>query len=190
MSYGRVEICNYTLAKLGHEDFITDFEENSKAARYFRKLYNITRDSLLRRYLWRFAVKRVILSPLVGEPAFDGGKYFQLPTDCLRVIGVDEASFYGRLSWRTEGDKILAHTDTLKIVYISRVEDESLFDSIFVECFTDKLASDIAIGLTQSYELRDAMQAAFMKNVVMAAHVGATEQDSQKIISETFLEAR
>lgn len=184
----QVEICNLALAKLGHMPFIANIGENSKAANLFSVFWEPVRDSLLREYLWKFARQRVTLAPLVDAPVFDGGNYFQLPSDSLRVVAPSESYRYGYGRWFVEGDKIVADTNALSIVYIKRVEDTALFDPCFVQALAAKLAYECAMPLAQSQSLKDQMLNEYKMAVVKAAFVGATEQDSDKFLAEAFIQ--
>lgn len=185
----QVEICNLALGKLGSDSFITSIDDGTKSARYLKLFYNPTRDALLRSHLWRFARKRAILAPLVDAPLFDGGNYFQIPEDCLRVIGTDLDYFgsYGR--WFVEGNKIVADTDVLNIVYTMRIEDEGLFDPLFVEAFATNLAYEACMPIAQSSSMKNDLLKEKQGAIIRAAHAGATEQDSSTFVSETFLKA-
>ena len=185
----QVEICNLALAKLGHMQFITSMGEASKAANLLNIFYNPGRDSLIREFLWKFARKRVQLAPLSASPLFDGGSYFQIPTDCLRVVSPGDTyrQQYGR--WFVEGDKIVADTSSLNLVYLQRIEDPNLFDPVFVQAFAAKLAYELAMPLAQSQSLKDQMNNEYKSMIVKAAFVGATEQDSDVFLAETFLQA-
>jgi hypothetical protein len=186
----QVEICNLAIGKLGSTSFITDInDQNSKNALYCRLFYAPTRDALLRSHLWKFARKRAVLAPLVDAPLFDGGKYFQLPTDCLRIVGtdMDYQSAYGR--WFVEGNKIVADTDVLNIVYIAKIEDESFYDPLFVQAFALYLAHEMAPAIAQSESMKGNLSNEMQAAIIRAAHAGSTEQDSQAFISEVFLKA-
>jgi hypothetical protein len=186
----QVEICNLAIGKLGSTSFITDInDENSKNALYCRLFYGPTRDALLRSHLWKFARKRAVLAPLVEEPLFDGGKYFQLPTDCLRVVGADEDYFHNYGRWFVEGNKIVADTDVLNIVYIAKIEDESLYDPLFVQAFALYLAHEMAPAIAQSESMKGNLSNEMQAAIIRAAHAGSTEQDGQAFISEVFLRA-
>lgn len=184
-----VQICNLALAKIGSDSFITSIDEDTKSARHCKIFYEPIRDSLLRSHLWRFARKQYQLAPLVIEPLFDGGYYFQMPDDCLRVVMPDEEYFmsYGR--WSVEGDKILADTSVLQIVGIDRVSDPAKFDPIFVEALATRIAHELAMPIAQSESLKGILKADARELIIRAAHVGATEQDSQKFISEVLVRA-
>jgi hypothetical protein len=186
----QVEICNLAIGKLGSTSFITDInDENSKNALYCRLFYGPTRDALLRSHLWKFARKRAVLAPLVEEPLFDGGKYFQLPTDCLRVVGADEDYFHNYGRWFVEGNKIVADTDVLNIVYIAKIEDESLYDPLFVQAFALYLAHEMSPAIAQSESMKGNLSNEMQAAIIRAAHAGSTEQDGQAFISEVFLRA-
>lgn len=189
MSLNPIQICNMALAKIGSDSFITSFDDGTKAARHLSIFYEPIRDSLIRSHLWRFARKQYQLAPLVEQPLFDGGYYFQMPTDCLRVVVPDEQYFnaYGR--WSVEGDKILADTNVLNIVGLQRVTDTALFDPIFTEALATKLAHELCLPLAQSESLKNALKADARELIIRAAHIGATEQDSQKFISEVLIGA-
>ncbi len=186
------EICNLGVAKIGHEDFITSLSENSKAAKYMNAFYEPIRDEIIRSHLWRFARKRAVLAPLTDSPAFNNGGeyYFSYPDDCLRIVGTDEAFFQSGEPWSREGDKIVAKTSVLNIVYLYRVENVSLFDPSFVNCFSTRLAYEACLPLTKDSSLKDQMSAEYRQTLLRAAHASATEQDGQKFISEAFLGAR
>lgn len=184
------EICNLALAKIGHEGFITSLTENSKGARYMNVYYKPMRDAVLRGYLWRFARKTAVLAPLVATPDFYEGKYFQYPNDCLRIIGTDRVYFEQGGVLKREGDKILADTDVLNLVYIYRVTDPELFDPMFVDALAARLAYEAALPITKSQSLKDQMEKEYNKSVIRAARASATEQDGEKFISEAFIGRR
>jgi hypothetical protein len=177
------------LAKIGSDSFITSFDDGTKAARHLSIFYEPIRDSLLRSHLWRFARKQYQLAPLTAEPLFNGGKYFQIPTDCLRVVVPDDNYFYAYGRWSVEGDKILADTNVLNIVGLQRVVDTALFDPIFTEALATRLAHELCMPLAQSESLKNALKNDSRELIIRAAHVGATEQDSQKFISEVLIGA-
>ena len=190
MSSSEVEICNLAIAQVGSESFITSLSDTDvKTARLCSIFYGPIRDSLLRSHLWRFARKQYQLAPLVEEPLFNDGYYFQMPTDCLRVVVPDDEYFqmYGR--WSVEGNKILADTSLLNIVGIARITDTSYFDPIFTEALATRLAHELCMPLAQSAELKQILKADMRELTIRAAHVGATEQDSQKFISEVLIQA-
>lgn len=184
------QICNLAVAKLGHENFISSLTEESKAARVFNVLYVPIRDYVLRSHLWKFARKRAVLSPLSAGPAFDEGNYFQIPEDCLRVVGTDEDYRKNYGTWRVDGGKIIAETEVLNLVYITSGVNVALFDPMFVDAFACKLAHEGSMPITKDSGLKDRMLQEYNRSVIKAASVNATEASADAFISEMFIGAR
>lgn len=184
------EICNLALAKTGHEGFITSLSENSKGAKYMNAFYAPIRDELIRSHLWRFARKSVQLAPLVEKPSFDGTYYFQYPNDCLRIVGTDLSYLYGGGKWAREGDKIIADTDVLNLVYLYRVENVALMDAGFIDALACRLAFEACMPITKDSGLKEQLRREARDSLIRAAHASATEQDGQKFVSEAFIGVR
>lgn len=189
MAISEIQICNMALSKLGEEQRINSFNDNTKAAQKCAIFYEPARQALLAEFLWRFARKREVLAPLVDAPSFDGGNYFQKPTSCLRIVGTDEDYRYGYGRWLSEGNKIIADTTALKLVYIADITDVTLFDAAFVQALACKLAIDLSIPMTQSNTRRSEMIDEFRAYRTSSAFISATEIDSEKFIAESFIGA-
>lgn len=187
------EICNLAIAKIGHEGFIASLDEDSKGARIFNNIYIPTRDAVLSQHLWRFARKRAVLAPLTEVPPFrniTGENYFQYPDDCLRIIGTDQEYFASGTPWAREGDKIIAPTDTLKLVYIQRVKEPTFYDPCFVDALACRLGMEASTSILKDKQMREQMQRDYDRSILRAAHASATEQSGERYISEAFLSAR
>lgn len=185
-----VEIANLALAKIGHEGFITSFEEGSKGARYMNQFYEPMRQVLLRSKLWKFARKRATLAPLVEQPAFDEGYYFQYPDDCIRIVGTDREYFERGERWLREGDRIIADTEALNIVYIRNIKDVAKFDPMFIDVFASRLGYEASMPIMKSQQVKEQMGAEYNRSLIRAANAGATETDGLKFIAEAFIQAR
>lgn len=190
MASSPVEICNLALAKMGHEGFITSLSEDSKGAKYMNAFYAPMRDELIRSHLWRFARKSVTLAPLVETPPFDGAYYFQYPDDCLRIVGTDQSYLFSGDKWAREGDKIIANTNVLNLVYLYRVETVSYMDASFVDALACRLAFEGCMPIMKDSGLKEQLRREARDALVRAAHASATEQDGQKFISEAFIGVR
>lgn len=186
----KVGICNIALARIGHEPFISDLSEDSKAARQCNVLYPQILDSLLREYIWRFSIKRVTLAKTTETPAFDGGNYFNLPSDFIRVIGTSVDDRYSYKPWSVEGNKIRARDESFDLVYCARIEDTSLYDTIFIDALANRLGMELCGSLVRDSGVKQTMFDLYDRSVRKAAYVSATEHDSTTILSEQFLRAR
>lgn len=143
-------ICNQALVKLGVPRILS-LSDATQPARYCNEIYAITRDEVLRSHDWNFARKRAVLSELADEPLFGWDHQYELPSDCLRVRQLnsfeeDEA----RPSWEVEAGRILTDEETASIIYTFRQEDSELYDPLFIEALSLKLAAKLCTPLTGS----------------------------------------
>ena len=143
-------ICNLALGKLGAGSIIS-IEENSPEGRACRLHYQQTRDEVLRSHRWNFAIKRVELSRLSDAPAFGWSYQYQLPVECLRILQVNGYQEWEDPDcWEVEGGKLLTDEETVQAKYIASVTDANLYDPLFIEALSLKLASKICVPLTGS----------------------------------------
>lgn len=143
-------ICNLALSKFGSKR-IQSLDDASPEARACKLNYGPTRDEVLRAQRWNFATQRVTLSRLSGAPPFGWSAWYQLPTDCLRVLQLNGwESHEQRDRWEVEGSRLLTDQDTAQIQYIARITDGNLYDASFIKAFACKLAAEICRPLMGS----------------------------------------
>lgn len=150
MTTSAVSICSNALLDVGAQT-IASFDESSDRATIVANRWESVRDAVLRSHPWNCAVKRVILAPEVGTPAFDYAYAFALPGDWLRTLQVGE---YGQeIDYKTESGTILAHVTALRLRYIWKNTEPASWDAMLVEAMTKAMASAIAYPITQSASL-------------------------------------
>jgi len=148
MGCTQTELANVALGHLG-EARILNIDEQSPQAEHCRRMWNLTRDGLLRQRHWNFALRLAFLSPLANAPAFGWGWAYQLPEDYLLAVelnsrrgGTSEARF------EIIGNQLHCADCEARLQYVRRVEQTSLWDAAFCEAFCLKLASAIAPSIT------------------------------------------
>ena len=92
--------------------------------------------------------------------------------------------------YKIEGRKLLTDEGTAKILYISRTEDVNLFDSMFVEALSAKIAAELAITLVESNTLYSNMMEMYSRKLSDARSMDAQESGYREIISDTWIESR
>lgn len=142
-----VSICSNALLMLGAQT-INDLSENNERARLANNLYPSARDGILRIHPWNSCIKRVTLAPDVAPPEFDYSYQFTLPSDWLRTLSVGEHGY--EEDYRTEGRKILANTNVLRLRYIFANYNEGSWDAGLVDLMTLKMAALMAYAITSS----------------------------------------
>ena len=188
-----VEICNGALNQLGATTILS-LTEDSKNARLCNSRFTQVRDGVFRSHPWNCLQKRIELAQDTTTPAW-GFKYaYTLPADCLRLLRIlDYDSNY-----KVEGRKILSNTETMKILYVSRVTDPNEYDELLRETLSSSLAADIAFAVTSNNTTATNMYNLFQDKLKDARFVDSTEgqnvdQDlgmADQIDASTFINSR
>ena len=195
MASSPTDICNLALGHLG-EAPIASMDDDSVAARACARHYPGTRDQLLRSHRWNFAQARATLTRLNEAPAFGWSYQYALPSDCLRVLEVNDSEV-GDVETDTfivEGRFLLTDADAVRMVYLRRIEETSEFDELFTECFALKLAivlSETIRGTTS--KTADLAQMYERVTAPLARRIDANEGRRRKgliSVSSAFVRAR
>jgi hypothetical protein len=155
----RTAVMNRALIKLGRER-IADETEESEPARVMASIFDDLARTTLRSQIWSFAKARASLAALSTAPAFGWVRAFQLPSDFLRVVQVNdywdfalfrEATQEEVVPFEIEGRTLLTDfAAPLKLRYIRDVSSEvETWDASFVEAFSCRLASEACETLTK-----------------------------------------
>lgn len=184
-----VGICNSALIKIG-EDTITALSEDTKAARLCNQIYNATRDAVLRAHIWNFAIKRVELAVNTTAPVFEYSNAFDLPSDCLRVLNLEDSDTMTSIVFKVEGRQLVTNESTAKIRYISRVEDPNQFDDLFKEALSARLAYELAYPLAESNTLMQNMYSVYKDKLSEARTMDGQEGTPDQLISREWTDSR
>lgn len=147
----QVSIINRALEKIGCKP-ITNITDNTEEARSANRVWEQVRKDMLCEGNWTFAIKRENLNTVTDTIDWerDSMDYiFQLPSDFVKMVGVSDR----RAIWTIEGDKLITDYDEIGIKYIYDLTDVIKFSSLFIEAMTDKLAAEMAFGLTSNPEV-------------------------------------
>ena len=185
MATSVVQIVNNALVKIGANAILT-LTEDSEAARAANLIYEQIRDSCIRDHVWNFAVNRVELAQNSTAPAFEFSYQYNLPSDCLRVLQMEDMSTL----YKIEGGKLLTDEGTAKILYLARVEDVNLFDAMFVEALSARLAAELSVTLSESNTLYSNMMEMYNRKIADARSMDAQESGYIEIVADTWLDSR
>ena len=190
-----IDICNLALAHLGEAQIVSLVEDNARAAACNLR-YAFVRDEVLRAHRWNFAQKRAGNIAQLTVPAFGWAASYLLPDDCLRVCefnGTEEGQIIGN-EYIIEGRAILTNATTVNIVYISREEDVSKYDSIFINALALKLAAALTENIRGTSEKSGDLMAAYERiTSPLARRVDANEGRRRKgmiAMNSSFINAR
>lgn len=188
------EIANLALLKLGSEETLLALTDPTVAGRVMNRLFNPVRDAELRRYHWKFAIKRDALLALVDSPAWGYQRQFPMPADFLALIQVNEWYVKGykqQALWSVEDRKILTNLEApLKIRYIRQVPNSGEFDPLFVEALACKLAFEGCEKITQSNTKKDGLRQDYMQAMKEAIRCDAIENPPDELPWGSWLMSR
>lgn len=185
MATSNVQIVNNALVRIGGSSIIS-LDENSEAARAANLIYEQTRDAVLRDHLWNFAMSRASLAANAVAPAFGYVYSYALPTNCLRVIQLEEKS----MVFKIEGRNLLTDESPARIIYVSQVTDPNQFDAMFTEALSARLAAELAITIAESNSLYQNMMEVYRMKITDARSIDGQESGEPEIVSDTWLDSR
>ncbi len=172
-----LDICNLALSKLG-ESPIPDIDANgSPAARQCYLHYHPTRREILCAHRWSFAQEmREIESSQQPNHLLDNQEQHlphSLPSDCLRVLSVNQSS------WILRGRSVYTRHSPIKLLYINDCEDTSLFEPLFIDALATRLAYKMCTALTSSSTLKQSLAEEYTRiSLPGAAHFNAVQSHS------------
>jgi len=185
-----VGICNSALIKIGAAR-ITSLTEGSKNANLCNEQYAKLRDSELRGHTWNFAKTRVKLAQISGAPVSGFDYHYQLPTDWLRAIAAyDSDADQGVLTYEIKGDRLLADSTDVYLVYVRQVTDPNDMDAMFREALAYRLAAELAIPIASSGSLHDRMMRGFGSALRRAKSADAIEDFPEQFPSSPWVTGR
>ena len=196
----QVAIINRALTKLGATRIVA-LTDNTKEAREMAATYDIVLDSELRANRWSFSIKRANLAADITAPLFGYSHRFALPSDYLRALmvgdywpGFDWSDYRtgpDGQDWLIENGFILNNSSgPLRLRYIARITDTSLFDSLFVEVLASRLAVTLCEPITQSNSKIEAKKAEYKDAIWEARRANAFEKVGDELPEDDWLLAR
>lgn len=174
-----IEICNEALIGIG-EDTIVALTDDNKPARLLTRLYERSRDQLLRAHPWNFATARVALAQNTGTPVYEYSLAYQLPQDCLRVLDIDASLDYIEPDYAVEGDQLLCDYTAVSIKYIKRITDPNIMSADFRTLLSAFLSKKLAIPLTDSRTRYNDAKDNYDEELMRVRHTDAIETPSPK----------
>ncbi len=188
-----VDICNLALYLIGQGrkiSSITDYSDNTSAT--MASWYDITRQQMLREFIWNFSKGRKILARLTEAPEFDYPDAYQLPDDFVRLISIGEKG-YEIGDYDIQGKTIYCDNGgatSLQLRYVKNIEDVSLFDATFKICLAQRLALNTAF----SFELKNAaverLNAQYTLDIRAAVGVDGQEKPVRYVTGSRSMSAR
>ena len=187
-----VDICNSALNLLGAST-ISALTDDSKNARLCNQRYEPVRNRVFRSHNWNCLIKRVQLAANSTDPVIEFDKSYALPSDCLRVLKIHNAttdSIASNLVYKIEGRNIITDETTVYLIYIALDEDPNNYDSYLREAISHQLAADLAYAITNNATLANNYMTRADERLREARFIDATENSLDTVEANEFTDAR
>lgn len=175
------------------EAAVQDQLTNSAPIKWLNRNYEHARDVLLRSYVWNFAIEYHELNEIATTGWNGGWDYkYGLPNNWLRVLPFTE---YGERRNRTiphvvRGNYLYTHHTPARVSLIMRVEEEGMFDPLFVEALAAKLALGMANKFTGKNKYIELAGNMLNNAVAKAEEIDTLEGSAEPIENYDIIDAR
>lgn len=183
-----LEIAKYAFTRAGAKTIDDLSDPESKAAKSFLSVYQITRKSLLRQHPWNFAKKRERLALKDGVQNPEYKNVFQLPPDYIAALKINEKYVYSStlyeyedqvdmdFSWEIEADSnLVSDLDDVRLTYIADIKNPDDYDPMFTEVLAMACAEASAYSLTGSESVKNNILSRLRSTLSNARFINAME---------------
>jgi len=200
----QTDICNDALTLLG-AGTINAITDQSNQAYALNAVWNLERQSELRKHIWKFAIARYQCPLLATAPV--NGPYtqaFSLPPDNLRILqigdtnydypGVDLSDYRAGPTlddYVVEGNTILSNLSSpVSLRYIRDRTDPTQWDASFAAAFAARLADRTCFRITQSHDGEKVAAARYKQDIMDAIRANALETPPTQAADDSWVATR
>ncbi|SRR5258705_11390537 len=188
MASSEAEICSYALSLVGAKP-ITALTDNSREAKLCARLYPKSLQEVLRIGPWSAARKVFVLS--ADDPAIGGFTFkfsYQLPPDYIRIWATSLDKEWGGAgdTWQIMGKKLVSDFTPVKILYVHRVTDVLLFDTLLEKALAYDLAAKFAFPITNLLNVQAGFEEMRDRAAKQALAIMSQEQTKKRFRSDTL----
>lgn len=175
----KLDIYNMALTLLGQPP-IASLTDTSKGTLLLNAVYDLVRDDCLREHHWNFSIIREDLVADTGAPVYGYDYHYVVPPECLKIIETDPPEAV----YETENLLLLTDEDEISLKYVSRIDDETIFDTKFTQFFATRLAAKICYNLTASPQREQTLHELAARELAAAKAVDGQEDSIRTITME------
>lgn len=191
-----VQICNMALGYLNHGVRIAALDEGSNEADQCSLYYDAARRTALRAAPWAFASRYATLADLGAPASPQWLRMYAYPVDAVMVRRILPAipgtppNRWEVASIASGARVIMCDVEDAIAHYTADVTSPPLFDPSFLSAFAWQLASEIAVVLTGSPQMKQLADQQFMRAVNAAMVSNGSENPSPPAIEAEWIRAR
>lgn len=149
------------------------------------KLYEDTRDEVLRMHNWNFAVSYNNSLVNSGQAGDEYSYNYDLPSDCIKALELLNAG--ENSSFRIRGRQLLTNAGTARLKYVAKITDTTKFEAAFTSCVVSLLASKLAYPVTQQAGLGVQYYEMYQRALASAKIADTQEGTPESIVSRALV---
>ena len=180
-----LDIINVALVELGIRP-AANRQEQTRPMQFANARYEGVRDEVVTAGNWNSATKRVALTKLTSTPAWGFDNEYQLPSDMVRFVRMDDLS----LRFRIEGRKLLTNWDEANILYIFRITEVAKMDELLKNAIATRMAAKIALAVKGDVRQAQLFDALYEKQVSLANLVDADQAPTDVMQGTEWIDSR
>lgn len=190
----KIGICNLALGHLGNDGTVDNIDVPTKDhERTFALWYDISRQTLLKLMMPNFSLARKSVAELVTTIPFGYAKAYQIPADCLKVLGLGNIDEKGDFSYSVEGGVIYTDDEWDSGLELRYIKDEKIvtnWSPEFKMTFSLYLAAKTCIAITKDRNKLKDVLAQLPGELAMLTGLNAQENPPIRKSSSRFRAAR
>jgi hypothetical protein len=188
------ELCNLAVSLIGNYGTISDIDSpTNDKERILSQWYDICRRLCLKILIPSFARERQLVAQLETAKDFGYTKAWQLPSNCLRVLGLGNLEDKGRYIYTIEDNKIFtedAWASGVQVRFIKDVTDVTKMSDEFKMTLAAYLAYRTCMQFTNDSKKRKELKAMLPEEFFTAAGISAQESVPIRKSTSKFKAAR
>jgi len=183
----KTSICNKALFKLGVDSVMNIDTDTSKPASNCKSVYDDLLLEVLREHNWNFAIFRADLAQDTTTPTYGFSYRYVLPTipQFVKLIEV-----YQNTDYKLENKYLLTNELTAKIRFVAKVTDPNLYDALFVDLFSTRIAAEICHITTGDKTLASNLMKEYTFKLSNAKDKDFQEDNQTALEENSYNEAR
>ena len=184
-----IQICNLAMDRLGQDEITSIDSPDTKQEDVCARWYDVTRREVLRRFIFNFSRKYIVLTKSTTKtPAFGYANAYLFPNDVIRLMALGNVAINAdtpaNLYTLSEGF-IFADFNTsatgLQMEYIFDAKDVNKYDPLFLKVLWLQLAANMAYKFTLKPSIRKDIMQELQDSAIAAAAVAGQEKPPRRL---------
>jgi len=180
-----LDICNLALQWLGQDPITNLLAPTNRPEQLCALNYPLARRAVLEASEWSFATKRIESdAPITPNQSWGFSYSHPLPSACIRMLTVRDNPYDGQangLQWQIENRLVLTDAPHVYMRYLEDVTDATRFSPAFVQALAARLASEIAIPITENAQLHSTMVSLYTMKLTEASNLDSLQGRARRV---------